>query len=118
VVERVLGRLAALELLDDAAFAAWWVENRSQHRPRGRHALMQELSERGIAREVITAALAGLDEAVLALRVARRLAPRYSHLERPVFRRRLGALLQRRGFGQEAVYRAVEAAWQGREAPE
>ena len=35
VVDRVIERLRRIRLVDDAAFAAYWVEQRATHRPRG-----------------------------------------------------------------------------------
>jgi regulatory protein len=114
LAERVLARLGELGLVDDAAFAEWWVENRGRHRPRGAQALRQELWAKGIGRDEQAAALDGLDEDALALDVARAQAHRYARQPREVFERRLGGLLARRGFGHEAVRRAVAAAWAAR----
>src|SRR5215212_7175344 len=57
VIERVLARLHDEHLIDDAHFAAAWVENRSLSRPRGARALKQELRGKGVGREEIEAAL-------------------------------------------------------------
>lgn len=111
VVERVLARLAELELVNDAAFAEWWVENRGRHRPRGTQALRQELWAKGIGRDEQTSAMDGLDEDALALELALAQAHRYAGQPREVFERRLGGLLARRGFGHSALRRAVAAAW-------
>src|SRR5215467_2597077 len=42
-VERALDRLASLGMLDDAEFAAFWVENRERFSPRSARAMSQEL---------------------------------------------------------------------------
>jgi regulatory protein len=110
-IERVLARLAELGLVDDAAFAAWWVDNRARHRPRGAQALRQELSAKGIGREEQRAAMADVDEAQLALAVARAQAQRYRGLPRADFERRLGGFLARRGFGYQAVRAALRSTW-------
>ncbi|MCB0215303.1 MAG: RecX family transcriptional regulator [Caldilineae bacterium] len=110
-VERVLERLEALALVDDARFAEWWVSNRLQHRPRGERALRHELRQRGIDEAVAQAAVQGLDEHELARRVALEQAERYRGHDRQRFDRRLGSWLQRRGFGWEAVRGALDHAW-------
>jgi regulatory protein len=117
-VARVLERLVELGLLDDAAFASWWVENRLRHRPRGARALRHELAERGVGREDLGGAMAALDEPALARQVALAEARRYRGLSQAVFERRLGGLLARRGFDHEATRRAVAAAWAAQEPPE
>jgi regulatory protein len=48
LVEGAIERLLALGMLDDAAFAAAWVESRDRARPRGEHALRHELRLKGI----------------------------------------------------------------------
>src|SRR5437763_5918566 len=52
VVDRVIERLRHLQLVDDAAFAAYWVEQRATHRPRGARLLKQELRQKGISQDV------------------------------------------------------------------
>ena len=62
VVQVVIDDLTEKRLIDDSAFAAFWVEQRETFRPRSRLALRQELSQKGIEREVVSEALDGLDE--------------------------------------------------------
>src|SRR5215213_11322312 len=51
-IDAAIARLAELELLDDAAFARYWVENRQAYRPRGAGALRDELRRKGIDADV------------------------------------------------------------------
>jgi len=107
-----LSRLVEVGLLDDDAFARWWVDNRCRHRPRARRALAHELTARGVDRDAVGAALAGVDDEELAVDVAlargRRLA---AEEERAAFDRRVGGHLARRGFSGGTVRRALDAAW-------
>jgi len=114
VVARVLGRLDELGLLDDADYAARFVEQRQNHRPEGARALRYALGRRGVPDHVVAAVTEGIDEDTLARRVALDRLPRYAGCDRPVFERRLGGFLQRRGFGPDAVRAAVRAAWEAR----
>ena len=52
-VERTLARLEEMGLVDDAAFARWWREQRDRHAPRGRRMLEAELRAKGVPRDVI-----------------------------------------------------------------
>jgi regulatory protein len=114
-VERVLVRLRDLGLADDRAFADFWLENRAMHRPRGARALKTELFQKGLAREVVEAAIEpAQDEAEPAYRAAQRRAATLSTLDEAHFRQRLAQFLQRRGFGWEAIEPAVERLWQER----
>jgi regulatory protein len=114
VIARALARLDELGLIDDADYAARYVEHRREHRPEGARAVRQALARRGVARGVIDEVTAGIDEGAAALALALDRAPRYAGCDRPAFERRLGGLLQRRGFGPDAVRAAVRAAWERR----
>lgn len=109
--DRACSRLGSLGYLDDAAFADWWVANRTEHRPRGRLALRHELSARGVSRPLVDAALEALQETPLASGLARRQGERYRHLGRYDFDQRIGAYLQRRGFAMDAIRAALDDAW-------
>ena len=115
-IDAALGRLAELDLLDDAAFARLWVENRQSCRPRGVNALRDELRRKGIDSDVATAvlsddALTG-DEAGRALTLARGALRKYAgSRDRNTFARRMGGYLQRRGFGFDVVHPIIDQLW-------
>ena len=111
VVSDVLKRLGDAALLNDAQFAAFWVENRETFRPKGLFGLRYELREKGVADDIIDEALAGLNPAQSAYRAAAPRAARMAHLERDVFFRRLTGFLQRRGFAYEVIGATVRKLW-------
>jgi regulatory protein len=57
LIAATLDRLALIGLLDDELFARTWIESRDRARPRGEMALRRELSQRGVGRAEIKAAL-------------------------------------------------------------
>ena len=118
LIDRVIEKLRGLDLIDDAAFARYWVEQRQTHRPRGARLLKLELRQKGLAGEVAGEALSGLedDEDDSAYRAAAKRAQSLRGLDERTFRQRLGGFLQRRGFGYEASASAVARLW--REANE
>ncbi len=101
--EAALDRLKSEGLVDDAAFAQSWIENRMEFRPRGAWALRSELGAKGVARELIEIALENFDEEEAARRAAQKGARRYKNLSPDLFRRRLTAYLSRRGFTYQMV---------------
>ncbi len=107
VGEAVLERLSAAGLLDDGAFARYWVENRETFKPRGRRALRHELRQKGIDDELIAEVLSEIDEEESAYRAAVSQAQRYDHLDDRVFRQKMYGFLRRRGFGYEVVRETV-----------
>ena len=53
VMEAVMGRVRELGLLDDAAFARLWVQDRERLSPRGTLALRHELRRKGVSAELV-----------------------------------------------------------------
>jgi regulatory protein len=111
VVDRVVARLRQLRLVDDAAFAAYWVEQRATHRPRGARLLKQELRQKGVSQDVLTEALPEDDDADGAYRAAQRKATSLRALDERTFKQRLGAFLQRRGYDYETTRSVVGRLW-------
>jgi regulatory protein len=108
----VVERLTAAGLLDDQAFASYWVENRESFNPRGRYALRHELHQKGLNEETIALALEAIDEEESAHRALTSRARRMPPLDRGSFRKKLGSFLRRRGFSYEAISAALERMWQ------
>ena len=114
IIEAALARLDRLDFVNDRAFVEFWVENRDKFNPRGSHALKNELRVKGVEQEIVDELVDGEQDEQLALRAGRKKAlslARLPDMDYPTFRNRLGAFLQRRGFGYEDVTRAVKALW-------
>ncbi len=111
-VEAALTRLERAGLVDDHDFARYWIENRERFRPRGHRMLRWELRQKGVADQIIDEAVASVDEAATASRLARKQATRLCHLDEMTFRRRLSAHLARRGFPYSIIADVVQEAWE------
>ena len=115
-IERTLERLETLGLVDDAAFARRWVENRMLINPRGKGALRDELRRKGIDR-VLAEDVLGDDELLgdqgeQALAVGRAALHKYAAAaDKLTFTRKLGGYLQRRGFGFDIIRPVVDTLW-------
>lgn len=109
-VEAVVERLRALELLDDAALARSWIEERTRTKPRSRQALRRDLEGKGVATEIVEQALASCapDDLAQARALATAAVGRMSGLPLEVQARRLRGRLLSRGFESEIV---AEAVW-------
>ena len=106
-VERALDRLRAAGILDDRAFAQWWIEQRAVTRPMGAYGLRMELLGKRVEREVADYALAesGVKETELELAreaLGRRLH-RFAKLDPHTRRRRIAEFLSRRGFASGTI---------------
>ncbi|MCC6177789.1 MAG: regulatory protein RecX [Chloroflexi bacterium] len=114
LVDVAIGKLRDIGLVDDAAFAHYWVEQRQTHRPRGARLIRQELRQKGVDAETTAEALSedgGDVEAEGAYQAARRKAESLRRLDERTFHQRLGAFLQRRGFDFETTRTVVSRLW-------
>jgi regulatory protein len=110
-IEAVVARLTQSGMLDDAAFARFWVENRTAFSPRSGRLMSYELRQKGVAGGDIEVALPS-EDGDSAKEAAMRRARSLASLDYETFRKKLLPYLQRRGFGYETASEAVESAWQ------
>jgi regulatory protein len=115
VAEAVLDQLRRWRLVDDAAFASYWLEQRRTFRPRGPRLLQAELRQRGVSAELsalaaeAAATTADEDAARVAEKRARQLARQ--PLDERTFCARLSQHLARRGFDWDTITPLVEQLW-------
>jgi len=112
--DAVITQLRQHALVDDTAFAAYWVEQRQTFKPRGTRLLRAELRQHGIeaaAAEAAaeTTAASAVDDAY---RAAQRRARHLTTADERAFKTRLGQFLARRGFDWDTVSVAVNRLWQ------
>lgn len=112
IVAQLVQRFNDVGLLDDTAFAQYWVEQRATFKPRSRRVLEQELRQKGAERSVIEEALSGMDETETARQAAQQYAHRLAQLPEEAFKNKLGGFLQRRGFGYEVVKQIIIEVWE------
>ena len=114
IIDAALARLEQLDLVNDHAFASFWVESREQFSPRGARALKNELRMKGVEREVVEELIDDEKDEERAMLAGRKKAlslVRIPTMDFATFRTRLGSFLQRRGFGYEVSTRTVRALW-------
>ena len=106
IIEAVLAELEARNWVNDAQFARDWVEDRADRKKYGKSRLAAELWRKGVDKDEVTAALDTVEEADELARARAAAASRWkldlSETDREAIqseKRRIGAFLQRRGFG-------------------
>lgn len=111
-VGRIIERLRGYGYLDDAVLAERLVHNGVTRKRHGLSMLQRTLTERGVPREQIEAALAELadDDPVRALEFAKSKARGMRSLDRETALRRLTGQLARRGFGGSVAFDAARRA--------
>lgn len=116
VVKAVVARLVEVGLVDDFEYAAAFLRQRLAGRSASWRRLEQELRRRGVPADAVERARArvieeeglGGDEAEAARRVLAQVGRRYRGLDPAVRRRRLMALLARRGFDYDTIAEALK----------
>ncbi len=111
-IEPAIARLKEQGLVDDAAFAQFWKDDRQSFSPRSRRLTGLELRRKGVSAEIIDSVVDKIDDSDSAYLVAITRARRLSVADYQDFRRRLGDHLRRRGFDYEVVNHTIERVWQ------
>jgi regulatory protein len=110
-VAEALARLEQQAYVDDGAFAAFWVENRSRFRPRSAAAVAYELRQKGVDNETIRSAVAEVDDAESAWACTGAPAPGpLAGLDRHTLEKKIFDYLARRGFGLDIARRSARRA--------
>ena len=109
---RVIEHLKQVQLVDDEAFARYWVDQRESFKPRSQIALRYELQKKGVSRPVIDEAVGQVDEEATAQTLAWQRSGRLAHLPYPEFRQKLGRYLQQRGFSYATIEQVTQETWQ------
>jgi regulatory protein len=114
-VAAAVERLIALGALDDAQFARQFIRAKISGAGLSRRRLQSELWRRGVARDVIDAALADVleedevDESAQIAQVAAKKLRTLRSLDAATARRRLYAFLARRGYDGSAIRRVMDS---------
>jgi regulatory protein len=112
IIDRVIDRLVELNLLDDVAFARYWVEQRETFKPRSRRALRYELTQKGLNRQVADQVVAEVDETAAARRAGEKKATRWAHLPEEEFFANMQGFLGRRGFSYDVIAQVTKQLWE------
>lgn len=106
-IEIIIKKLKAQDLLNDAEFIKWWIEQRQTFRPKGSLALKQELRQKGISNSLITELINDLITPEVEPQIAKKLAnkkleqlKKLSPLQK---KQKLTRLLAYRGFSYNTI---------------
>ena len=113
--DAVINKLSKQGLVNDAAFAQFWKDNRESFRPRSQWLTGLELRQKGVANEIIDQVVDTINDEANAYRVALSKARHLSGADYPSFRRKLGSYLYRRGFSPSIIKSTLKQIWQDRE---
>lgn len=103
-------KLMKLGLLNDEAFASWWVSQRQQFRPKAIRVLNQELKIKGISDEIRKHTLENIkvDERKIASDLLKKRAYKWENLDKKTARVKIAAYLARKGFTWSIIKSAID----------
>jgi regulatory protein len=105
-IDKTMERFRELGYVDDAKFVSWWVEQRSEFRPRGRRAIVAELLRKGIKRELLEELpFNELEGAQKAIRKKLVLWARLPIIEQ---KKKVYTFLAQRGFSSDTIGRVID----------
>ena len=109
--EELFNRLKRLELVDDAKFAKWWIEQRQAFRPKSLRILRQELGIKGIDKDIINEVLGSVkvDEGKIARELLAKKAYKWKSLPARNARQKMSQYLAGKGFEWETIGDVVDA---------
>lgn len=112
LISEIVTRLLERKLLDDLAFAEWFVENRVSFRPRSARILSGELAQKGIARDIIDQALEshmGKDQELAgAIKLAEKKLRTLKFLPEKAKVLKIKAFLWQKGYSREIAEKALK----------
>jgi regulatory protein len=113
VIKSLIALLYEQKFLNDETFARMWVKSRANFKPRGKRMLAMELSQKGIAKEIIEKVLHEEneeipDELTQAKNSIKKRIEKVKDLPRQEIYQKVGAFLARRGFGWDIIKKAID----------
>jgi regulatory protein len=99
-------------LVDDAAFARYWAENRATFSPRSQRLVKLELRQKGVTADVAEETSSEVNDEAAAYTAGAKRASRLHVSDFEEFRRKVGEYLRRRGFGYDVINRSVKRLWE------
>lgn len=103
LLDRVITRLRELDYVNDEKFAAWWVDQRQSHKPKGTRLLTRELNAKGVSVEIKQSDEVGLAGTALSKKLA--LWGKLPKLEQ---KKKIYGFLGRRGFTSDTIHRVID----------
>jgi len=116
-IERVAGKLVDLGLVDDSSFADAFVASKISGKPVGTRELERKLREKGVSKEIASAAVQPVrgegTQLRLALSAAKKRLRSMGRLDDLKKRDRLAAFLVRRGFDWSIISKTIRQVLKG-----
>lgn len=112
IIQQIIDKLVESKFLNDEDFAAWWVEQRTQFRPKGERIIKAELREKGIEQQIIDKVLDSLSsdstQKATAVHLLNKRVSRYKNISLREMREKMFNFLVRNGFDFDVTKEAID----------
>jgi len=109
--EELVEKLKHFELLDDLKFAKWWIDQRSNFKPKSKRIIIQELRMKGISGDNIDDAFGEtvIDEEKLAKDLVEKKMYKWQGLDERVRKQKISQYLAGKGFGWDVIEKVTNS---------
>lgn len=108
LIADVVKKLKRYQYLNDEEFAKWWIDSRERSRPKGKIVLKSELTQKGIAKEIIEELLSKVgSQKNLAIKAVEKKITRWKNLPTIEFKKKIYSYLSSRGFEFDTIGEVV-----------
>lgn len=113
IINKVIQKLKEQKLINDEEFAKWWIEQRTQFKPRSLKLIKIELKQKGVADEIIEYQISNskyqiMNDLERAKRLIEKRIERFRNLSKQEIYQKLGSYLARRGFDWETIKQSID----------
>ena len=107
--EKLVEKLKHLELLDDAKFAKWWIDQRIEFKSKSKRVIQIELRQKGIDKNIIDDAFGEtvIDEEKMAKEVLAKKMYKWKNLEPREARQKMSQYLAGKGFSWDVIEKVI-----------
>jgi len=108
--EEMLKKLKHLDLLNDLAFAKWWIDQRIEFKSKSKRIIIQELRMKGISQNDIDDAFGEtvIDEEKMARELLEKKMYKWKSLDPREARQKMSQYLAGKGFGWDVIQKVVD----------
>lgn len=103
LLQKVIERMRDLGYVDDRKFAAWWIEQRENFRPKGKRAIQFELQQKGIKQAF------EFDEGKIVAKLIKKKIDAWARLPKIEQKNKVYTFLTQRGFSSETIVRVIDS---------
>ncbi|MFH1832629.1 MAG: regulatory protein RecX [Candidatus Levyibacteriota bacterium] len=112
IIEKIISKLKEHKFLDDAEFTRWWIESRTNFKPRSMRLIKIELKGKGIADDIIDEIFnfqfSIFNETEMAKKLIRKKIKKYQTLPKLEIYQKLGRFLASKGFNWETIKQSID----------